>query len=232
MKKPLEIGVLALQGDFAAHAAALGRVGGCRIREVRRAGELAPLDGLILPGGESTTLAKLLRDFDLWEPLGDFAGQGKAIFGTCAGLILMAEEVLQPAQASLGLLPVSVVRNAYGRQVDSFVVPGRVIIPPDLPSREVLDAESAGASSETDSRVEDGRRASFPAEFVFIRAPRIAETREGVEILANHDDSPVLVRKGALLGASFHPELPGDSGVMRLFLALVRHVRRTAGVAR
>ena len=154
----MRIGVLALQGDFAAHASALARAG-AEPREVRRADELAPLDGLIIPGGESTTLINLLRAFGLWEPVRAFAAGGLPVLGTCAGLILLAEEVTSPAQESFGLLPLRVARNAYGRQVDSFVSRGLVHAPADL----------AGA----------GGRA-FETDFVFIRAPRITELRDGI----------------------------------------------------
>ena len=202
---PLLVGVLALQGDFAAHAAALGR-GRARVCEVRRAAELAGCDALVLPGGESTTLMKLLRAFGLWDPLRDFAAQGRAILGTCAGLILCSREVLGPPQASLGLLPITVVRNAYGRQVDSFVAAGRVRVPADL-------------------RHELGGGESFATDFVFIRAPRLTRVAPEVEILAEHDGDPVLVRHGAILGASFHPELSSDGRLIELFLALARHAR-------
>jgi 5'-phosphate synthase pdxT subunit len=195
------IGVLALQGDFAAHAAAFARVGGCAVQEVRRREELAACDALVIPGGESTTLLKLLKDMELWEPLARLPREGKAVFGTCAGLILMAEEVTHPPQDSLRFLPITVERNAYGRQVDSCVVPGRVRVPEDL----------AGSAFET--------------EFVFIRAPRIVAVRDGVEVLARHAGAPVLVRAGNLLAASFHPEVAADGGVERLFVALARRAR-------
>jgi pyridoxal 5'-phosphate synthase pdxT subunit len=202
---PLLVGVLALQGDFAAHAAALAR-GGARVCEVRRAAELAGCDALVLPGGESTTLVKLLHAFRLWDPLRDFAAQGRALLGTCAGLILCAQEVLGPPQASLGLLPITVVRNAYGRQVDSFVASGRVRVPAGL-------------------RHELGGSESLATDFIFIRSPRMIRVAPEVEILAEHDGDPVLVRHGAILGASFHPELASDGRVIELFLALARHAR-------
>jgi 5'-phosphate synthase pdxT subunit len=202
---PLLVGVLALQGDFAAHAAALTR-GGARVREVRRPAELDLCDALVLPGGESTTLVKLLRGFGLWDPLRDFAAQGRAILGTCAGLILCAQEVLGPPQASLGLLPVTVVRNAYGRQVDSFVASGRVRVPAGL--RHAL-----------------GGNESLTTDLVFIRAPRVTRVAPEVEILAEHEGDPILVRHGAILGASFHPELSADGRLIELFLALARHAR-------
>jgi|WetSurMetagenome_2_1015567.scaffolds.fasta_scaffold441248_2 pyridoxal 5'-phosphate synthase pdxT subunit len=202
---PLLVGVLALQGDFAAHAAALTR-GGAQVREVRRAAELAGCDALVLPGGESTTLLRLLHAFELWDPLREFAAGGRALLGTCAGLILCAQEVLGPPQASLGLLPVTVVRNAYGRQVDSRVAEGRVRVPAGL-------------------RRELGGSESFATDFVFIRSPRVTRAAPEVEILADHEGDPVLVRHGAILAASFHPELSSDGRVIGLFLALAGHAR-------
>ena len=129
-KKPL-IGVLAVQGDFAAHRAAFARLG-CETVEVRKSVDLEPADGLILPGGETTTLIKILRETGLWEGILSFAGEGRPLFGTCAGLILLAREVTDPPQSSLGLLDVTVQRNAYGRQVDSFEVTGVLRVPTDL----------------------------------------------------------------------------------------------------
>jgi len=205
------VGVLALQGDFAAHAAALRRAGGGEAREVRRRDELLACDALVLPGGESTTLLKLLKDEGLWEPLRAFAAGGGAVFGTCAGLILMAAEVTAPAQDSLGLLPVTVRRNGYGRQVESRVVAGRVRIPSDIAWDEIRP----GAA----------REPSIATEFVFIRAPRIVRAGVGVEVLAEHDGDPVLVRSGLFLAATFHPEVAGDDAVVRLFLALARRAR-------
>jgi 5'-phosphate synthase pdxT subunit len=199
----VRIGVLALQGDFAAHAAAVERAGATAC-EVRRAEELASLDGLVLPGGESTTLILLLRAFNLWEPVRAFAAGGRPVFGTCAGLILLAEEVVNPPQEAFGLLPLRVERNAYGRQVDSFVARGRVQVPADL-------SGEGGATFETD--------------LVFIRAPRITAVRDGVEVWAEHAGSPILVRRASLLGATFHPELASDHRVIRLFVAIAERAR-------
>ncbi|MFH1143959.1 MAG: pyridoxal 5'-phosphate synthase glutaminase subunit PdxT, partial [Candidatus Eisenbacteria bacterium] len=220
MSDELRIGVLALQGDFAAHAEALRRAGNCSVREIRRREELALCDALVLPGGESTTLLKLLKEMDLWEPIRRLPQEGKAVFGTCAGLILMATRVLDPPQDSLGLLPVTVARNAYGRQVDSCVIPGVVRIPADVSPHEIRSAGGAVSDSNT-----------FATEFVFIRAPRIVAVDEGVEVLAERDGDPVLVRAGFLMAASFHPEAASDGGVERLFLALARRARMAAGAA-
>lgn len=172
-------GVLALQGDYAAHAQAL-RAAGALTREVRRVAELRGLMGLVIPGGESTALLRLMEDEPWFEALRSFHAGGGVLFGTCAGAILLAREV-QPAQPSLGLLDATVLRNAYGRQVDSF--------------EATVDAPSLGGS--------------LPA--VFIRAPRIASTGPGVEVLASLGAEPVLVQEGRVLAATFHPELT-DSG--------------------
>src|SRR6266508_260103 len=154
----LIIGVLALQGDFAMHEAALARVAGVTTRQVRKPEDLEGLDGLVVPGGESTTLLKLMDAWGFVPALEKFHAAGRPIFGTCAGLILLAREVTSPAQFSLGLIDVGVERNAYGRQRESF--------------------EATGTATP------DGRPA--PVEMVFIRAPRIRRVGEGVETLARH----------------------------------------------
>lgn len=194
------VGVLALQGNFSAHARALATAG-AEAREVRTPAELAGLDGLVLPGGESTALLRLMEPLRLADSLQDFHARGGVLFGTCAGLILLAREVRNPAQPSLGLLDVAVERNAYGRQIDSFVGRGVLTLP--------------GQGEE-------------PAEMVFIRAPRIRAVGPGVEVLGLHDGEPVLVGQGRILAATFHPELAGEDGrraVHRHFLELVRTVR-------
>ena len=188
------VGVLALQGDFAAHAAALGRAG-ARVREVRRVAELAGLAGLVLPGGESTTLLKLMADEPWPEALRAFHAEGGALFGTCAGAILLAREVSNPPQPSLGLLDAKVVRNAYGRQVDSF--------------EAEIEAPGLGA----------------PVRGVFIRAPRFADLGPAVEVLARLRGEPVLVRQGRVLAATFHTELSADAGLHRHFVDLASAVR-------
>jgi len=203
-----KIGVLALQGDFAAHRAALADLG-VAAREIRDLETLSDLDGLVLPGGESTTLLKLMG-IDGLGRLRAFAERGGAILGTCAGLILIAREVVQPPQPSAGLVDVVVRRNGYGRQADSFSAPGTW-------------ERGVGPS--------DG-----PLEMVFIRAPRILEAGRSVEILARHGGEPTLVRQGRCLGATFHPELSGDRRVHRELLRLASPVsepcrRSTTGEA-
>lgn len=195
------IGVLAIQGDFAAHARALERIG-VRAVEVRRAADLARIEALILPGGESTTMLKFITEEDLCDSIIAFSRKGNAIFGTCAGTILLAREVVNPRQDSLALIDIEVERNAYGRQVDSFI-----------------------ASTET--TIEGG-----PLEAVFIRAPRIRRVGPSVEVLANIDGEPVLVREGNTLAATFHPELTEDERVHRLFVEIAAHcVKRNDRVA-
>jgi pyridoxal 5'-phosphate synthase pdxT subunit len=189
-QKTLRIGVLAIQGDFDAHAAAL-REAGAEAVLVRKPEELATIDGLIIPGGESTTFLRFLARDGFLNALQDFV-QRKPTFGTCAGCILLAKEVLNPAQESLAVLDATVERNAYGRQIDSAI----------------LDA---------DTRLEGG-----PLEMVYIRAPRIVKTGTDVEVLASRDGFPVLVRQRHILAATFHPELSADRRVHRLFVDLVR----------
>lgn len=186
------VGVLALQGDFAAHGAAIERAGGEAVY-VREREQFDGIDGLILPGGESTTMLKLLRYDGLWEALGEF-GRRRPVFGTCAGVILMAKDVRNPAQESLGLMDIAVERNAYGRQVDS----------------RIATIEPEGGFAE--------RMGQGGLEAVFIRAPIIREVRDGVTVLAEYGGDPVLIEQGRHLAATFHPELTGDGRVHRLFL--------------
>jgi 5'-phosphate synthase pdxT subunit len=183
------VGVLALQGDFAAHAAALGRAG-VVARLVRTPRDLAAVKALVLPGGESTAMLRGIERDGLEAPLRVFLTAGRPVLGTCAGAILLARRVTGPAQPSLGALDVDVVRNAYGTQLDSFA-----------------------ATAETTRPDLDG----LPA--VFIRAPRIVRAGPAVEVLAWVRGDPVLVRSGACWAATFHPELAGDERVVRAWLA-------------
>jgi len=187
------IGVLALQGAFAAHLdllSSLDVVG----RPVRLPSDLDGLDGLILPGGESTTMSNLLRSYDLLGPLNEFISAGHPVFGTCAGMILLSDRILDGRADQIALKSIDIVvrRNGYGRQVDSF---------------------------ETDIDV-DGFDSAFHA--VFIRAPRIEEVGPDVDVLARHEGVPVLVRQGTVMAASFHPELTNDDRIHRLFADMVR----------
>jgi 5'-phosphate synthase pdxT subunit len=195
----MRIGVLALQGDFDRHAKALARCG-VEAVEVRKPQELEDVDGLIMPGGESTTLLKLMDAWGFVPALEKFHAEGRPIFGTCAGLILLAREVDNPRQFSLGLIDVGVERNAYGRQRESFEADGRATL--------------------------DGR--ATPVEMVFIRAPRIRHVGPGVETLARHGEEPVMVRQGSVLAATFHPELTDDSTVHEYFCQMVRNARSGA----
>jgi 5'-phosphate synthase pdxT subunit len=186
----MKIGILAIQGDYEAHAKMLDRMG-VGHRYVRQPNHLGGLSGIILPGGESTTHLKVMTEESLWEAVKKFAADGGAFFGTCAGAILLAREVRGPAQESLGLLDISIVRNAYGRQLASDVSTG--------PSK--LRKE--------------------PLEMVFIRAPVIESVGSGVEILAETDGHPVLVQQGRVLASTFHPELTDDPVVHKHFLKLI-----------
>jgi 5'-phosphate synthase pdxT subunit len=189
MKK---VGVLSLQGDFAAHGAAVERAGALPVY-VRERSQLGEIDGLILPGGESSTMLKLLHYENLFDDVVDY-GRRKPMFGTCAGAILMARDVTNPAQESLGLMDIEVERNAYGRQVDSRVVE--------------LEAEP-----EFEQRTSPGK-----LEAVFIRAPIIRRAGQGIHVLAEYAGDPVLIEQGQYLVATFHPELTKDARVHSLFL--------------
>ena len=184
------VGVLALQGGFAAHAAILER-SGARVCEVRTADQLASVDALVLPGGESTTISMMLERSGLLEPLRDRLRSGLAAFGTCAGMILLAAEVVdgRADQHALGTLDITVRRNAYGPQVESF---------------------------EAEIEV-DGLSEPFPA--VFIRAPAVERVGPDVEVLAHHEGRPVLCRSGSTTVAAFHPELSDDGRIHVAFLA-------------
>ena len=187
------IGVLALQGAFAAHLDLLSYLDVVG-RPVRLPSDLEGLDGLILPGGESTTMSNLLRSYDLLGPVNEFISAGHPVFGTCAGMILLSDRILDGRADQIALKSIDIVvrRNGYGRQVDSF---------------------------ETDIDV-DGFDSAFHA--VFIRAPRIEEVGPDVDVLARHEGVPVLVRQGTVMAASFHPELTNDDRIHRLFADMVR----------
>jgi 5'-phosphate synthase pdxT subunit len=194
--RSLRIGVLAIQGDYAAHVSALRRAAAdtgapLTLVLVRKPSELEAIDGLVIPGGESTTFLKFLERDDFLVALQKFV-TSRPTFGTCAGSILLASEVLHPAQSSLAVLDATVERNAYGRQNDSAI----------------LHAESA--------------LGGHPLEMVFIRAPRFTRVGPQVRVLAERDGFPVLVEQDHLLAATFHPELSQDSRVHRHFLNMVR----------
>ena len=191
------VAVLALQGDFEAHRRALDEIGVSSF-EAKRPSELSDAEGLILPGGESTTLWKFFEMEPWEEAFRVFAASGRPILGTCAGAIVLAREVENPPQKSLGLIDISVERNAYGRQVDSFI--GEVSCP------------TLGAS--------------MPA--VFIRAPKIRRAGPGVEILGLRGDEPVLARQGRIVAATFHPELTLDRRLHRAIFLPEESARRSA----
>lgn len=186
----MRIGVLALQGDVREHIDTLKSLG-CETQEVRKTSDLEEVSGLVLPGGESTTISKLLDIFDLRQPVIDFAQSGKAVFGTCAGMIALANEVLDSAsgQQSLGLMNISVRRNAFGSQLDSFE----------------QTIEFVGK----------------PARVAFIRAPIVVKVGEGVKVLAALEDGRVVaVRQENMLATSFHPEITGEVAVHEYFLKM------------
>lgn len=193
----MKIGVLALQGDFALHAKVLRGCGVSAV-EVRKPSELADVEGLIIPGGESTTLLRLMDEWEFVPAVEKFHADGNPIFGTCAGLIVLAREVENPRQFSLGLVDVTVERNAYGRQRESFEANGLAVL--------------------------DGR--PTPIEMVFIRAPRIRRLGPGVEALAAHGPDPVLARQGSILVGTFHPELTDDPAIHHYFCDMVARSRR------
>jgi pyridoxal 5'-phosphate synthase pdxT subunit len=186
----MKIGILAIQGDYQAHAKVLDGLGIAH-RFVRSPGDLAGVNGVILPGGESSTHLKVMREEGLFDGLKTFAAQGGAFLGTCAGAILLAREVHGPEQASLGLLDIAVLRNGYGRQLASDV-----------------------HFSASKLRCE-------PLEMVFIRAPIIESVGQAVNVLAEDAGHPVLVEQGRVLASTFHPELTTDTAVHERFLGLV-----------
>jgi 5'-phosphate synthase pdxT subunit len=183
------VGVLALQGAFAAHVRALAEHG-ARTREVRTPTDLAAVDALVMPGGESTTMSRLLTTSELFDPLGERLAAGMPVFGTCAGMILLATEVAdgRPDQRSFAAIDLGVRRNGYGRQVDSFEA--------DLDVKGLDD----------------------PFHAVFIRAPVVERAGPSVDVLAEHDGAIVMARSGAVFVSSFHPELTADGRLHALFL--------------
>jgi len=187
-----KIGILAIQGDYDAHAKVLERLETPHSL-VRRPEDLDGVKGIILPGGESTTHLKVMREEGLFDALKQFARDGGAFFGTCAGAILLAREVHGPTQDSLALLDIAVLRNGYGRQLAS------------------------------DVHFAPTKLAPAPLEMVFIRAPIIESVGAGVEVLAEDAGHPVLVRQGKVMASTFHPELTGDPTVHEYFLKLVRN---------
>lgn len=194
----MKIGILAVQGDFAAHARMLADLGAETV-EVRTPADLEGCDGLILPGGESTTQLQFLQEEGLDKAIRKFAADEHPIFGTCAGAILLASNVKNPKQDSLGLLDMTVLRNGYGRQVHSDVVTGKTTLHDE------------------------------PLEMVFIRAPVIERIGNGVEVLAEYAGKPALVQKGKVMAAAFHPELTTDTTVHRRFLDLAKSSSHSNG---
>lgn len=185
------VGILAFQGDFEKHARVVEDLG-ATTRLIRAVEDIDGVDAIILPGGESTTIGKLMHAFGVLVPLRNRIAGGLPAFGTCAGLILLAPQVDEKNQHRLGVLDITVERNAYGRQVDSFEAD--------------IDVPAVGAD---------------PVRGVFIRAPQVVEVQNGIEILARFEHQPVLLRKERILAASFHPELTGDTRIHKYFLEQV-----------
>ena len=185
----MTIGVLAIQGDYEAHKARLEQLG-AQVVLVRKPEQLDGIDAIVIPGGESSTFLNFLAEHGFLEKLRDFV-RTKPTFGTCAGAILLAKDVENPPQSSLGALDIRIRRNAYGRQIDSSI-------------------------REAQTKLEGG-----PLEMVFIRAPKIMATGKNVEVLATVGHDPVLIREGNIMAATFHPELSADTRVHAEFLKLV-----------
>jgi len=195
----LVVGVLALQGDFREHRLVLEKLG-ARTREVRKAADLAGLDGLVIPGGESTTIHKLMTAYGMSEPIKAFAAGGGAVYGTCAGLITVARETVEGQPPTLGLMDIVARRNAFGRQVRSFEA----------------DLEVTGLKG-------------GPVRAVFIRAPWIESTGPCVHVLAEWGGRVVAAREGGVLVTAFHPELTDDTRVHELFIEMIRRRQAAAG---
>jgi len=196
----LEVGVLAVQGDFAEHIAVLSNLG-VKAREVRLPEHLDSLSGLIIPGGESTTLSRLMTLYDLREPLQQMAAEGRAVWGTCAGMIMLSQEITENDPVPLGIMDIGVQRNAFGRQVDSF-----------------------------EQRLNINGLDGDPFHAIFIRAPVIIRIGKDVEVLsALEDERPVAVKQGNLMATSFHPELTNDYRFHSYFLELAKGNGKSSG---
>ena len=202
----MKIGVLALQGDFDAHRRRLEQLG-AEVVLVKKPEQLDEIDGLVIPGGESGTFLNLLGQAG-FEKLKEFVGV-KPTFGTCAGAILLANEVENPKQEGLGALDIGIRRNAYGRQIDSSIREGKFL-------QGKMGNDTVPALPTEDS----------PLEMVFIRAPKIERVGPGVEVIATEGDDPVAVRQGRVMAATFHPELSDDTRVHQAFLDLVRNGKK------
>ena len=197
----MRIGILAVQGDFEAHAAMVAGLGAETV-EVRAPADLEGCDGLILPGGESTTQLQFLQEEGLADAIVKFAKRGSPVFGTCAGAILLATEVLNPRQDSLKLMEMTILRNGYGRQIASDVVTGSTTLKKE------------------------------PLEMVFIRGPIIERAGKGIEVLAEYAGKPTLVQCGNIMAATFHPELTDDTIVHEHFLNLAANSGRELSSAK
>jgi 5'-phosphate synthase pdxT subunit len=202
----MKVGVLALQGDFDAHRRRLEQLG-AEVLLVKKPEQLDEIDGLVIPGGESGTFLNLLGQAG-FEKLKEFVGV-KPTFGTCAGAILLANEVENPKQDGLGALDIRIRRNAYGRQIDSSIREGK-FLQPNVGNEKVPASPPEGS----------------PLEMVFIRAPKIERVGPGVEVIATEGNHPVAVRQGRVMAATFHPELSDDTRVHQAFLDLIRNGKK------
>lgn len=200
----MTIGVLALQGDFASHNQILQSCAVAQIVAVREASALPQCDGLIIPGGESTTMSRLCDRYELWQPLQNSIAAGLPVLGTCAGMILLSKNISGASQnfvqKTLGALDIDVARNAYGRQIESFET-----------ELEISALSEIGANAESDK----------PLRVAFIRAPQITRVGAGIEVLATHNNCPVAVRQGKIMALSFHPEVCGEARLHQLWLSKI-----------
>ncbi len=217
----MTIGILALQGDYQAHRTVLETISSHRVLDVRTSGELSDCDGLIIPGGESTTMSRLCDRYDLWTPLQQKLENGMGALGTCAGLILLARNIEGATknfqQKTLRVLDVDVARNAYGAQAESFECELKIAAGA---WRLEIGKRQPKIESGADNVVLPNSEIQSPAflHAVFIRAPRIVRVGENVEVLARHDGEAVAVRQGKIFGCAFHPEIAGETRLHQLWL--------------
>jgi 5'-phosphate synthase pdxT subunit len=218
----MTIGVLALQGDFDAHRRRLEELG-AEVVLVKKPEQLDAIDGLVIPGGESGTFLNLLGQAG-FEKLKEFV-RVKPTFGTCAGAILLATEVENPTQRGLGALDIRIRRNAYGRQIDSSIREGKLLLAELSPAKPKKDRVKKNGSGK--AKLPASTTENLPLEMVFIRAPKIERVGPGVEVIATEGNDPVAVRQGRVMAATFHPELSDDTRVHQAFLDLVRNGKKS-----
>jgi 5'-phosphate synthase pdxT subunit len=210
------VGILAIQGDFQEHAE-MFRTLGVQTREVRSVKDLQNLSGLVLPGGESTVISQFLREEGLMPVIRERAGAGMPVFGTCAGAILLAKKIQGYDFFHLGLMDITVARNAYGRQAESFI--GTIQL---SNSKFPFESEPEGSSLRVEDKIQNSKigNSEEQLEGVFIRAPEILSVGAEVQVLGEYENSPVLVQQGNFLASTFHPELTSDSRVHQYFAGM------------